>query len=54
LVVGDSLATDIKGGNDYGIDTCWFNPLQKSSDSDIKARYMIGHLGDLLELVGIT
>ncbi len=26
LLIGDSLATDIKGGMDNGIDTCWFNP----------------------------
>lgn len=26
LIVGDSMSSDIKGGIDYGIDTCWFNP----------------------------
>jgi len=26
LVIGDSLSSDIKGGNNAGIDTCWFNP----------------------------
>jgi len=26
LMIGDSLASDIQGGNDYGIDTCWYAP----------------------------
>jgi len=27
LMIGDSLTADIRGGIDYGIDTCWFNPM---------------------------
>lgn len=26
LIVGDSLSSDIKGGDAFGIDTCWYNP----------------------------
>ena len=26
LMIGDSLASDITGGVDYGIDTCWYTP----------------------------
>lgn len=26
LIVGDSLSSDIRGGSDYGIGTCWYNP----------------------------
>jgi YjjG family noncanonical pyrimidine nucleotidase len=26
LMIGDSLASDVKGGADYGIDTCWYTP----------------------------
>lgn len=26
LVVGDSLRSDIQGGNKYNLDTCWYNP----------------------------
>ena len=25
LIIGDNLISDIKGGYDFGIDTCWFN-----------------------------
>jgi 2-haloacid dehalogenase len=54
LMVGDSLTSDIKGGNNYGIDTCWFNPTFKSREMDVKARYVIGQLQELLDLVGAT
>ncbi len=26
VMVGDSLTSDIAGGRNYGIDTCWYNP----------------------------
>ena len=26
LIVGDSLTSDIRGGNNAGIRTCWYNP----------------------------
>lgn len=29
LIIGDSLSSDIQGGINYGIDTCWFNPGEK-------------------------
>ena len=29
LIVGDSLSSDIQGGINYGIDTCWYNPAMK-------------------------
>ncbi|OHD15849.1 MAG: noncanonical pyrimidine nucleotidase, YjjG family [Spirochaetes bacterium GWD1_27_9] len=47
LIVGDSLTSDIKGGFDFGIDTCWFNPLSKKNSTNIKPTYEIK---DILEL----
>ena len=35
LVVGDSLSSDIKGGKDFGVDTCWYNPNKSLLDGDI-------------------
>ncbi len=29
LMIGDSLTSDIQGGTNYGIDTCWYNPHGK-------------------------
>ena len=31
LVIGDSLTSDIRGGINAGIDTCWYNPKGKKS-----------------------
>ena len=26
LMIGDSLSSDILGGHNYGLNTCWYNP----------------------------
>jgi 2-haloacid dehalogenase len=51
LIVGDGLSSDIRGGHDYGIDTCWFNPGRKPRDLDLPIRYEIARLSDLLTIV---
>ena len=35
LIVGDSLTSDIRGGIQAGIDTCWYNPTRQQNLSDI-------------------
>lgn len=47
LVVGDSLQSDIQGGNRYGLDTCWFNPKQHANLSTHQPTYQIGRLEEL-------
>lgn len=49
IIVGDSLTSDIQGGINYGIDTCWYNPRGKLTDKNIT--YDIKHLNELLELL---
>jgi putative hydrolase of the HAD superfamily len=51
LMVGDNLSSDIKGGIDFGIDTCWFNPNVKASAPEIKATYEIKELKELLPII---
>lgn len=51
LIIGDSLSSDIKGGNLAGIETCWFNPDGKENDTDAKADYEIHALRDLYALL---
>jgi 2-haloacid dehalogenase len=50
LIVGDSLTSDVKGGNNYGIDACWFNPRQDPCAVDVKIRFEIRELRELLTL----
>lgn len=51
IIVGDSLTSDIQGGNNYGIDTVWFNPSRKPNNSGIQPVYEIQ---DLLEVIDIV
>lgn len=44
LLIGDSLNTDILGGIQNGIDTCWFNPNQQPSPSEIQPTMTIHKL----------
>jgi YjjG family noncanonical pyrimidine nucleotidase len=47
LIVGDSLTSDIEGGNQYGIDTCWYNPRGLPHSPEIEATYEIRALDEL-------
>jgi putative hydrolase of the HAD superfamily len=51
LVIGDSLSSDIQGGINFGIDTCWFNPKGKAAVPEIVPDYEIRRLMDLLEVL---
>ena len=51
LIVGDSLTSDIQGGIDYGIDTCWFNPHSKENNIGNEPTYEIRELMELLKIV---
>jgi 2-haloacid dehalogenase len=50
LMVGDSLLSDIRGGNDFGIDTCWYNPNGRPRDGAVST-YEIARLRELLCIV---
>jgi 2-haloacid dehalogenase len=50
LIVGDSLTSDMRGGIDYGIDTCWFNPQGRARDG-VAVRYEIRSLHELEKIV---
>ena len=38
LIVGDSLSSDIQGGINFGIDTCWYNPRGKEIPSSMEGK----------------
>lgn len=50
LMVGDTLASDILGGNLAGIDTCWFNPKGQKNATDIQPTYEIRSMAELIAL----
>ncbi len=51
LIIGDSLTSDIQGGINYGIDTCWYNPGLEPKPDGLSITYEIRHLTELLELL---
>jgi 2-haloacid dehalogenase len=51
LIVGDSLTSDIQGGVNAGIKTCWFNPKGVANTSALKPDYVITDVAKVLEIV---
>ena len=50
LIIGDSLSSDIQGGINAGIDTCWFNPNHFDKPEAMPINYEIHDLRELLQL----
>jgi 2-haloacid dehalogenase len=46
IIVGDSLTSDIAGGKNTGIDTCWYNPSGKTAEPALAADYEIRRLDE--------
>ncbi len=51
IVIGDSLTSDIKGGKEAGIDTCWYNPQELKEDPEISPKYTIADLREVMYFV---
>jgi ribonucleotide monophosphatase NagD (HAD superfamily) len=51
LIVGDSLTSDIQGGVNAGIRTCWYNPKGAENTSNLQPNYEITDVAKVLEIV---
>ena len=51
LMVGDRLSSDIRGGNNAGIATCWVNADGSPGDESIRVDHEIRSLAELPELL---
>ena len=51
LIVGDSLTSDIRGGNNAGIRTCWYNPGHTAPLEDVHIDYEITDLHEVYDLL---
>lgn len=49
LIIGDSLTSDIRGGVNYGMDTCWYNPAGQPNPNGLAPTYEIRQLHEMLE-----
>ena len=51
MIVGDSLSSDILGGKNAGIATCWVAPLNKEAPTDLTPDYRIESITQLEALL---
>ena len=51
LVIGDSLATDIRGANNAGLPCCWFDPKGETPPEELRIDHTISDLRQLLDIV---
>ena len=51
LVIGDSLTSDIKGGMDAGMDTCWFTRDQQAEPKEAIPTYIIHELPEIFSVL---
>ncbi len=47
LVIGDSLSSDIRGGVNAGLHTCWFNPAGKPAPAGLPITYTVRNLSEI-------
>ena len=51
IILGDSKTSDIQGGINFGIDTCWFNRYSNDKHNEIKPTYEINNLLDFIKII---
>ena len=51
LIVGDSLTSDIKGGINFGIDTCWYNPKKKDAPADMDITHVAFSFDEIYRVI---
>ena len=53
MIVGDSLTSDILGGMNAGIVTCWYNPGGLPLKEGFRADHIIADLHEIIPLLGV-
>ena len=51
MIIGDSLSSDIVGGIQFGIQTCYYNPKQKTIMSEIKPDFTVTSLSEIKSIL---
>ena len=51
MIVGDSLTSDIQGGNNAGIVCCWYNPKHVENNSNLRIDYETDDLQKIVEIL---
>ena len=51
IIIGDSLTSDIKGANNAGIKSCWYNPKGLVNDKDVNIDFEIKDLHEIFDIL---
>lgn len=51
MIVGDSLTSDIRGGNNAGILTCWYNPKKMENTKGVNVDFEISNLWEIEQIL---
>lgn len=51
IIIGDSLTSDMQGGNNAGIACCWYNPDKKEGSSLLRIDYEIKNLWEVKDIL---
>lgn len=51
IIVGDSLTSDILGGNKAGIACCWYDPENKPTPAELRIDYTITDLNQIKDII---
>lgn len=53
MIIGDSLTSDMQGGNNANILCCWYNPLSLENKSKTRIDYEIKDIGEIFDILKI-
>lgn len=51
IILGDSFSSDIKGGINFNIDTCFYNPSNNINETLIKPTFVIKDLMEFIDVI---
>lgn len=51
IIIGDSLSSDMQGGNNAGIACCWYNPDRKENNSALRIDFEIRNLWEVEDIL---
>ena len=51
IIIGDSLTSDMQGGINAGIDTCWYNPAGKELPATYNLTYVVKSFDEMEEVL---
>lgn len=51
MIIGDSLSSDMQGGNNAGILCCWYNPHNSENKNNIRIDFEIKDISEILSIL---